>query len=97
MVISSMVMGIADGPTEVHKVTVAKQILKDFKPDNDLLPSYHVPKVRESAHQARRSGGGAEAGMDEPRRGARGAVGKRRNRRLATVRVFAGLRCPLTH
>ena len=49
MVISSMVMGIADGPTEVHKVTVAKQILKDFRPDNDLFPSYHLPKVRENA------------------------------------------------
>jgi acyl-CoA dehydrogenase len=49
MLISSMVMGIADGPTEVHKVTVAKQILKDFRPDNDLFPSYHVPKVREAA------------------------------------------------
>jgi acyl-CoA dehydrogenase len=49
MVISSFVMGIADGPTEVHKVTVAKQLLKDFRPDNDLFPSYHLPKVRERA------------------------------------------------
>jgi acyl-CoA dehydrogenase len=44
-----MVMGIADGPTEVHKITVAKQVLRDFKPDNDLFPSYHLPKVREAA------------------------------------------------
>jgi acyl-CoA dehydrogenase len=51
MLISSMVMGIADGPTEVHKVTVAKQILKDFRPDNDLFPSYHVPKVRDAARE----------------------------------------------
>ena len=28
MVTSSLVMGIADGPTEVHKVTVAKQVLQ---------------------------------------------------------------------
>jgi acyl-CoA dehydrogenase len=49
MVIGSLVMGIADGPTEVHKVTVAKQVLRDFKPDNDLFPSYHLPKVREAA------------------------------------------------
>jgi hypothetical protein len=26
------VMGIADGPTEVHKVTVAKQVLKQYRP-----------------------------------------------------------------
>ena len=49
MVTSSFVMGIADGPTEVHKITVAKQLLKDFRPDNDLFPSYHLPKVRERA------------------------------------------------
>jgi acyl-CoA dehydrogenase len=42
-------MGIADGPTEVHKVTVAKQVLKDYRPDNDLFPSYHLPKLREAA------------------------------------------------
>jgi acyl-CoA dehydrogenase len=42
-------MGIADGPTEVHKVTVAKQVLKDYKPDNDLFPNYHLPKLKEAA------------------------------------------------
>jgi acyl-CoA dehydrogenase len=49
MLIGSMVMGIADGPTEVHKITVAKQLLRDFRPDNDLFPSYHLPKVRQAA------------------------------------------------
>lgn len=51
MVTSSLVMGIADGPTEVHKVTVAKQVLKDYRPDNDLFPSYHIPKLREAAQE----------------------------------------------
>ncbi|RAK63344.1 acyl-CoA dehydrogenase family protein [Phenylobacterium kunshanense] len=51
MVNSSLVMGIADGPTEVHKVTLAKQILKDYQPDNDLFPSYHIPKLREEAQK----------------------------------------------
>jgi acyl-CoA dehydrogenase len=49
MVTSAFVMGIADGPTEVHKVTVAKQVLRDYRPDNDLFPSYHLPKLREAA------------------------------------------------
>jgi acyl-CoA dehydrogenase len=49
MVNAAFVMGIADGPTEVHKVTVAKQVLKDYKPDNDLFPAYHLPKKREAA------------------------------------------------
>ena len=51
MVTGSFVMGIADGPTEVHKVTLAKQVLKDFTPDNDLFPAYHIPKLREAAHE----------------------------------------------
>lgn len=49
MVTSALVMGIADGPTEVHKVTLAKQILKDYQPDNDLFPSYHIPKLQDEA------------------------------------------------
>ncbi|MBI1199677.1 MAG: acyl-CoA dehydrogenase [Phenylobacterium sp.] len=51
MVNSSLVMGIADGPTEVHKVTLAKQVLKDYQPDNDLFPNYHIPKLREEAQK----------------------------------------------
>ncbi|MBL8555063.1 MAG: acyl-CoA dehydrogenase, partial [Phenylobacterium sp.] len=49
MVNSALVMGIADGPTEVHKVTLAKQVLKDYTPDNDLFPNYHIPKLQEEA------------------------------------------------
>ncbi len=51
MVTSSLVMGIADGPTEVHKVTLAKQVLKDYRPDNDLFPKYHIPRLREDAQE----------------------------------------------
>jgi acyl-CoA dehydrogenase len=36
--------GLADGPTEVHKVTVARQVLRDYKPVDDLWPSQHLPK-----------------------------------------------------
>ncbi|HWA60945.1 MAG TPA: acyl-CoA dehydrogenase family protein [Caulobacteraceae bacterium] len=49
MLTSAMVMGIADGPTEVHKATVAKQVLKDYRPDQDLFPAYHLPNVRQNA------------------------------------------------
>jgi acyl-CoA dehydrogenase len=49
MVTGAFVMGIADGPTEVHKATVAKQVLRDYAPDNDLFPAYHIPKLREAA------------------------------------------------
>ena len=52
MLIGSMVMGIADGPTEVHKVTLARQVLRDFKPDPGLFPAYTLPNMRAAA-QAR--------------------------------------------
>ena len=51
MVTSSLVMGIADGPTEVHKVTLAKQVLKEYRPVNDLFPNYHIPRLREAAQE----------------------------------------------
>jgi len=38
------VMGIADGPTEVHKVTVARQVLRGYSPSDDLWPSEHIPR-----------------------------------------------------
>jgi acyl-CoA dehydrogenase len=49
MVTSALVMGIADGPTEVHKVTVAKQVLADYRPSNELFPAYHIPNQRAAA------------------------------------------------
>ncbi|HZZ89597.1 MAG TPA: acyl-CoA dehydrogenase family protein [Caulobacteraceae bacterium] len=39
-VINSYHVGLADGPTEVHKVTVAREVLKDFSPANAMFPSY---------------------------------------------------------
>lgn len=47
--IESFHMGLADGPTEVHKITVARQVLRDYKPSNSLFPSYHVPEVERRA------------------------------------------------
>ncbi len=43
MWVAASVMGIADGPTEVHKVTVARQVLKDYEPVDGLWPSQHLP------------------------------------------------------
>ena len=44
MIIGASVIGIADGPTEVHKVTVARQVLRDYTASDDLWPSQHIPK-----------------------------------------------------
>jgi len=45
------VLGLADGPTEVHKVTVARQVLRDYQASDDQWPSGHLPKKAEAARQ----------------------------------------------
>jgi acyl-CoA dehydrogenase len=49
MLLGASVMGLADGPTEVHKVTVARQVLRDYEASDDLWPTQHIPKRREAA------------------------------------------------
>jgi acyl-CoA dehydrogenase len=49
MMAAAQVMGIADGPTEVHKVTLATQLLKGYKPVDGLWPTGHLPTLRENA------------------------------------------------
>jgi acyl-CoA dehydrogenase len=40
---------IYDGPDEVHKVTVARQIMKNYKPSD--VPTEHVPTRRKAAQE----------------------------------------------
>ena len=42
-------MGLADGPTEVHKVTVARQLLREYRPSEALFPAYHRPTAAAAA------------------------------------------------
>ncbi|GIX29772.1 MAG: acyl-CoA dehydrogenase [Porticoccaceae bacterium] len=42
-------MGLVDGPTEVHKISVAKSLLREFAPHEGLFPSYHIPTRRQAA------------------------------------------------
>jgi acyl-CoA dehydrogenase len=42
-------MGIVDGPTEVHKVSVAKEVLRDRKACDSLFPGYYLPDAIEAA------------------------------------------------
>jgi acyl-CoA dehydrogenase len=51
MVLESFHMGLADGATEVHKVTLARQVLKDYKASDDLFPTMHLPRLRAQAHE----------------------------------------------
>jgi acyl-CoA dehydrogenase len=45
------IMGLVDGPSEVHRVTVARQILKRYKGAPDDWPSEHLPRKLAAARQ----------------------------------------------
>ena len=49
MYLASPALGIADGPTEVHKVTLARQLLKGYEATDGIWPSEHLPGRREAA------------------------------------------------
>jgi acyl-CoA dehydrogenase len=49
MLLRGFVMGIADGPDEVHKVTIARRLLSGREAARGLFPSTHVPAVTLSA------------------------------------------------
>jgi acyl-CoA dehydrogenase len=49
MVLESFHMGLADGPTEVHKITLAREVLKGHSPTSDLFPTGHLPRLRAEA------------------------------------------------
>ena len=44
-------LGVVDGPTEVHKVTVARAVLRNYSPSPGLFPTYHTPELRLMAEQ----------------------------------------------
>jgi acyl-CoA dehydrogenase len=49
---SAAIMSVVDGPTEVHKVTVAREVLKGYQPSPGPWPTEHLPAKREAARQA---------------------------------------------
>jgi acyl-CoA dehydrogenase len=49
MVLAAGVMGLADGPTEVHKITVARQVLRDYQASDDVWPTQLLPKRQDAA------------------------------------------------
>jgi len=49
MILAAAALGIADGPTEVHKVTVARQVLREYKPADGIWPSAWIPARLEAA------------------------------------------------
>jgi acyl-CoA dehydrogenase len=48
---NAVIMGLVDGPTEVHRVTVARTLLKRGRPADGLWPSEWIPAKQEAARQ----------------------------------------------
>ncbi len=48
---SAPIMSVVDGPTEVHKVTVAREVLKGYEASDDLWPTEMTDKRMERARQ----------------------------------------------
>src|SRR4051795_11622907 len=44
-------MGLADGPTEVHKVTVARQLLRDYRATDGMWPTEWIPGKVDAAKE----------------------------------------------
>jgi acyl-CoA dehydrogenase len=51
MIMTSYHMGLADGPTEVHKVTVAREVLKEVMPAEGAFPDYMLFEKEAAARQ----------------------------------------------
>ncbi len=49
MIANAYHLGLADGPTEVHKVTLARTLLAHATPSPGLFPTLHIPAAREAA------------------------------------------------
>jgi acyl-CoA dehydrogenase len=49
MISNAYHLGLADGPTEVHKVTLARTLLSGTKPADGLFPTMHIPAERDAA------------------------------------------------
>jgi hypothetical protein len=49
MYASAPTMGLADGADEVHKATVARRVLSNYKPHDGFFPREFIPYKKEEA------------------------------------------------
>ncbi len=52
MLVAAESLGIADGATELHKMTVARRTLREYQPVTTPFPSQHIP-TRKAEAEAR--------------------------------------------
>jgi alkylation response protein AidB-like acyl-CoA dehydrogenase len=51
MFLSGVVLGLADGPTEAHKVNLARQVLKGYQPGDPVWPTEFLGRRLEAARE----------------------------------------------
>jgi acyl-CoA dehydrogenase len=51
MIVNGYHLGLADGPTEVHKVTLGRVLLSQAEPSPGLFPTSHIPALRAQAFE----------------------------------------------
>jgi acyl-CoA dehydrogenase len=49
MIMESFHLGLVDGATEVHKISLARELLKGYKPASGLFPTTHLPGLKAEA------------------------------------------------
>jgi acyl-CoA dehydrogenase len=64
--IESYGLGLADGATEIHKLNLARELLKGAEPAPDLFPSAHLLRLREAAEDKYADKLGATSGEVAP-------------------------------
>ena len=64
MIANAYHLGLADGPTEVHKVTLARTLLANATPSPGLFPSMHIPAARKRRWQSTRMSSPSSAVSD---------------------------------
>jgi len=52
MLTTGIMLALADGPTEVHQTTVARQLLRGYQGTDEPWPSSHLPTRRATARKA---------------------------------------------
>ena len=50
IMLGGLALGLADGPTEVHKDNLARKLLKNYRPsDDEFFPNGHLPRRMQAA------------------------------------------------
>ena len=47
--LSAEILGMADGPSEIHQMQIGRAVLKTGKPSPDRFPTFYLPTLKAEA------------------------------------------------